>query len=565
MNFLGVCNATTSGATLFVDNHLVASVNEESFSRIKTDNSFPIESIKYCLKVAALTPLQINYVGCGAWGGISQAEMYWVMKRAIEASLEDPDAKEIILKRTETAIRKDEKQKIELIKKLKNIGFSEDLIEFYDHHLSHIYTAFYPSPFEEALVLTMDCRGDFKSATISIANRHSGIEIIDKVTMYDSIGALYGFVTNFLGFTPEKDEGKIMSLAPYGNAEKTAPIFRKMICFKNDRIRAMIGSNYTPFMKGELPFFKEKLSKFKDEDIAAGVQYLAEEIVMSYLKKYLNTTKLRNVCLAGGVFSNVKINQKILALETVDNIYIFPQMGDAGNAFGGALISLYMHGLKFDYPLNNLFLGPAYSSKDIESILSTNKNIIQWQKIDEYSISKIALDLSNGKIIGLFCGNMEYGPRALGNRSILARATDSNTKRILNQSLNREEYMPFSPVTLEEYASLYYKNWQANHIASHFMTVSYNCTKKAKNECPGIVHIDGTARPQIVSEHCHPLYVNILKAYHKLTGIPTLINTSFNRHEEPIVCNPADAIKELVSESIDYLVMEDFAVFRNIN
>ncbi|MCQ9207278.1 MAG: carbamoyl transferase [Omnitrophica bacterium] len=563
MKILGVCNAYVSGATLFIDNNVVASVNEERFSRIKNHRTFPIQSINYCLRYAGLTVSDIDYIACGAWGGISQEFLPYVVEELIDAVLNDPTAKEIINDRTRVAIEKDHQFKNELMENLLKLGFQPEQINLYDHHLSHAYTAFYPSPFEEALVFTVDRRGDFKSATISKANRKSGIKLLDSTSMYTSLGAFYGFITRYLGFTPDKHEGKVTGLAAFGEYSSCIDIVKRMISYRDGRIIANIGKNYTPFLNGKLPEIEALLAKSSREDIAAAAQKVTEEIVLSFLKKHLQSTNLRNVCLAGGVFGNVKLNQRILELKEVDNVYIFPQMGDGGNAFGGGLIKLYELGLTFNYPLRDVFLGPSFENEAITVELDRHKDDLTWDEIENYSVEKIAEDISNGKVVGIFTGRMEFGPRALGSRSIITRATDKDINTILNKRLHRTEFMPFAPVTLEEYAHTYYKGWNSNHLCSYFMTVCYECTEKAISESPAIVHVDNTARPQIInSGNCNSLYYNIVKAYNDLTGIPTLINTSFNNHEEPIACSPADAMESLLKDNVDYIVIEKFVVKR---
>jgi carbamoyltransferase len=208
-----------------------------------------------------------------------------------------------------------------------------------------------------------------------------------------------------------------------------------------------------------------------------------------------------------------------------------------------------------------VFFGVSFDDREITNELNKYKDKLIWDKIENYSIEKIAEDISKGKVVGIFTGRMEFGPRALGSRSIIARATEKNINIILNDRLHRTEFMPFAPVTLEEHAHTYYKGWNNSHFCSHFMTVCYECYPKAILESPAIVHVDNTARPQIINgDNCYPLYHDILKAYYKLTGIPTLINTSFNNHEEPIVCTPADAIESLLKDNVDYILMEKYLV-----
>ncbi len=561
IKILGVCNANVSGASLLVDGDVLASVNEERFTRIKNDNSFPAKSIEYCLKSSGLKPDDIDYIACGAWKGVDESFLPQYIDDAIDAVTRDSEAKKLVSDKTRVSVERDRYAKNDLILNLVKMGFSRDKISFHDHHLSHAYTAFYPSPFKEALILTIDGRGDFKSATMSKASRSSGIELLDSVSMLYSLGAFYGFITRFLGFTPDKHEGKVTGLAAYGDPDKCMHILKRMINY-SDKIIAYIGRNYSPFLSGSLPELEKELSQFSREDISAAAQQLTEEITLSYLKKYLQLTKLKNVCLSGGVFGNVKLNEKILELDEVKNIYVFPQMGDGGNPFGGALIKLYELGKEFNYPLEHVYLGPEYSTAEITKAVDSFQGKVKSIPLKDYTLSKVAQDISDGKCIGIFNGRMEFGPRALGARSILVRGVDHDITNILNKKLNRSEFMPFAPVTLEEYAAEFYEGWNKDHIASYFMTVCYKCTPKATELSKGVVHVDNTARPQIINGDNNKLYYDLLSEYHKQTGIPTFINTSFNNHEEPIVCSPEDAIKSLLIDNVDYILTNDLVIFR---
>lgn len=567
MNILGVCNANVSGACLLKDGMLVACVNEERFSRIKNHRVFPTQSIEYCLKEAELTIADIDYVACGAWGGIDENYLPELVEELTQAIVKDSSSKKAIDERTRVAIERDHLFKEELMNNLKNLGFRKGQIDLYDHHKSHAYTAFYPSPFNEALVFTLDGRGDFKSGTIWKASRRNGLTLMDNVSMYSSLGAFYGYFTKYLGFTPDKHEGKVTGLAAYGDSEKCGDLLRKMICIRDGKIRSNIGEYYTPFFTSSLPFIESELRNYKREDIAAALQKVTEEIVLDYLGIFLEKTKIKNVCLAGGVFGNVKINERILERDDVDNVYIFPQMGDGGNAYGGALIKYYELGYEITYPLSSVLLGPSFKDEEIIEVLEKNKNKITWKFLEEYSLVKVANDLSEGLIIGLLTGRTEYGPRALGSRSIIARASEIDINATLNKRLNRTEFMPFAPVTLEEFADSYYVGWEPTHMCSHFMTMCYSCTEQAIKKTPAIAHVDNTARPQIInSENSNPLYYRILVEYHKLTGIPTLINTSFNNHEEPIICSPLDAINSLLKNIVDFIIIENYVVFaRGLN
>lgn len=559
MIILGVCNAHTSGASLIVDGSLVASVNEERFSRVKNQRIFPRQSIEYCCRHAGISISDIDYVACGAWGGMDEAFIPQCFSEVISASKSEGAAK-MLLDRTNVAVDRDLLFKAELFEGLRELGFSRQQITTYEHHLSHAATAFYPSPFDDALVMTLDGRGDFKSSIIAVASRESGLKPIASTSMFNSLGAFYGFITRYLGFVPDRHEGKVTGLAAYGDPNACIEIFRSMIDFKDGYIVADLGRNYTPFLSGKLPELELHLQDFSKEDIAAGAQFLLEDIVVKYISYYLAEASSKNIALAGGVFGNVKLNQRIMEIEGIDNLYVFPQMGDGGNPFGGALLKLYELGGEFCYPLEHAYLGPGYTRDEVQVLLNQYSDKVSWMPFSEYGLEEIAKDLDEGVAVGLFSGRMEYGPRSLGARSIIARATEKSINNSLNERLNRTEFMPFAPVTLKEHAKDCYVGWKPEHIAARFMTICYECTDDFVKQSPATAHIDKTARPQVIDRKFNALYFDILEAYYNLTGIPTLINTSFNNHEEPIVCSPEDAIRSLLLNNVDYVVFEDFVV-----
>lgn len=559
MIILGVCNAHSSGASVIVDGVLVASANEERFTREKNHRTFPQLAIEYCCERAGITLSDIDFVACGAWGGIDEQFIPKCFSEVISAAA-SAQATKMLMERTTVVVDRDLFFKKELIESLVDIGIERTKINVFDHHSSHAATAFYPSPFEDALIVTLDGRGDFKSSTISIASRSRGIHQITSTSMFNSLGAFYGFITKYLGFVPDRHEGKVTGLAAFGNPEACIDLLRTMIDFVDGEIIADLGRNYTPFLSGDLPSLNVKLSHYSNEDVAAGAQFLLEDIVTKYICHYLPKSNSSNVVLAGGVFGNVKLNQRIMNIADVDNIYVFPQMGDGGNAFGGALLKLYEAGGTFKYPLEHVYLGPEYSNDEVLCDLEKYSDQVYWTDLEEYGLEKIAKDLAGGAAIGLFTGRMEYGPRSLGGRSIIARATEKSINNSLNERLNRTEFMPFAPVTLDEYAKDCYIGWEPDHIASRFMTVCYDCTDSFAKQSPAVTHVDKTARPQVISREYNPLYFDILSAYNELTGIPTLINTSFNNHEEPIVCSPEDALRSLLLENVDYVVFDGCVV-----
>jgi carbamoyltransferase len=273
----------------------------------------------------------------------------------------------------------------------------------------------------------------------------------------------------------------------------------------------------------------------------------------------METTGIRRVVLSGGVFANVKLNQRIAELESVRDIYVFPAMGDEGLALGAALYGLSRKNSMKPFRFQNLYFGPEFTDQEIESELK--KNGLNYHRYSDSELAiKVADLLSNGKVVALFRGRMEFGPRALGHRTILFQTTDVTVNDWLNRRLKRTEFMPFAPVTLEEESKRCYRNVENCLYSSRFMTITLDCLPWMKEISPAVVHLDGTARPQIISREQEPFYYDILQRYFEKTGIPSLINTSFNMHEEPIVCSPADAVKAIQSGQMDSLAIGPFLV-----
>jgi len=561
LKILGVANANVSGASLIIGNKVVSAVSEERFTRKKNHRCFPTESINYILKASKISISDIDYVCCGCWKGLDVPEyIETVVSDSIRYFKNDESSKQIIMDKVRVSAERDEFFKNELFVGLKEMGFNDSKIIMYDHHMSHAYTAFYPSPFEDSLVFTVDGRGDFKSGTVWLADRKSGLRLIDSINMFDSLGIFYGFITKFLGFKPNRHEGKILGLAAHGDYRKVLPIVKKMISYESGRLFGHIGRNFTAWNTGRIPEIEKELEKHTREDIAAATQYWLEILTLKYIEPFVKEHNIKRIGLAGGVFANVVLNQKLLEIEGIENIYVFPHMGDGGNGLGGAIIKAVEEGIDLDYPMEDAYLGPSYNSNEIESVLDKYSNEIDYENVSDDKMRLAAEFIHNGKIVGWFQGRMEYGPRALGTRSILARATDASINESLNNRLSRTEFMPFAPVTMIEYAKECYIGWKPEHFCSEFMTITYDCTEKAKRQTPATVHVDGTARPQIIVKSKNPEYYGVIEEYYKLSGFPSIINTSFNNHEEPILCTPEDAVKSILLDNVDIMFVGDFMV-----
>jgi carbamoyltransferase len=435
------------------------------------------------------------------------------------------------------------------------------------HHHSHASAAFFTSPFDRATVVTLDGIGDSSiCGSISIGEGDS-LKRIHEFNGYYSPGILYSYVTKAFGFRPARHEGKITGLAAYGDPDKCYADFKSMIHY--DSSRHQFFSKQIPKLFGpgsedlwSIPLMNELLDRCEQKDIAAALQRVLEEEVLKMVEDAIRLTKIRDVVMAGGVFANVKLNQRIRQHPDVRNVYVHPGMGDDGLMVGAAYLGLrelsQSRQQKFQREfLKTVYLGPQFSLGEIMAAAGRHgvKAVVSSHVEDD-----IAGFLADGKVVGRFAGRMEYGPRALGNRTILADPRDPRINDWLNKKLKRTEFMPFAPSILEEDSSQYFKGWSPDQVAARFMTVTYDVYPEVQNLCRAVVHVDGTARPQVVREEDNPGYHRVLSAYKRRTGLPIVVNTSFNIHEEPIVCTPDDAIRSFLSGCIDVLAMENVII-----
>jgi carbamoyltransferase len=368
------------------------------------------------------------------------------------------------------------------------------------------------------------------------------------------------------GFKGAKHAGKFMGMAPYCeevpaelNAIMSDIIKIDGFDMKNTFSREHRAKNH----EQRVIELKKIVGKYEPPEVARALQERTEEVVTEMVNTAISMTGHRNVALAGGVFANVKVNQRVYTSDAVEGIFIHQNMGDGGLGLGAALDTYAKHKQSFrPNLLDHVYLGPSYNSGEIENAIK-RIDIPSSYKVescdDQNKMAAKAADLlADGKVVNLFNGGMEYGPRALGNRSILYQPTDPSSIKWLNEHLERTEFMPFAPVTLAEYADECYLEYDRKTCpAADFMTITFNCTEEMQERSPGAVHIDGTARPQIIREEVNPYYHKILDKYRERTGIPTLINTSFNMHGEPIVCKPSEAIRSFLKFGTKALVLEN--------
>jgi carbamoyltransferase len=430
---------------------------------------------------------------------------------------------------------------------LDELGIGAKLQRF-NHHLCHAANSFHFSGYESALAMSFDGYGSGNCGAVYEATRQ-GMVKLHEFRFPNSLGQFYEYVTSALGFRPGRHEGKVVGLAAYGDPEILGPVLRdRFTGMDRGDIRMRAATNY---------YFARLLSQhFSKRDMAAAYQTVLEEVVKQVAEYWVQRTGLRNVCLSGGVNANVKLNQRIHECDDVDSVFVYPNMGDGGCGTGAALLALPSESQP-TAALSNAYLGPDYGPDAIKAALDDEELIYEAHDDVESAIADL---LVHNRIVARFNGAMEYGPRALGNRSILYPAQDPEVNLWLNHQLGRTEFMPFAPAALAEEAPRLFKNIKGCEKTAQFMTVTFDCTEEMKRMCPAAVHIDGTARPQFVSAETNDSFYRILKSYNEKSGIPAIINTSFNMHEEPIVCSPQDAVRAFLDGRIDYLAIGPFIV-----
>ncbi|MFH1393061.1 MAG: carbamoyltransferase C-terminal domain-containing protein [Patescibacteria group bacterium] len=578
MKILGLHIEThDTGAALIKDGKIVAAVNEERFSRIKMDGSIPWRSITEILKIANIKEREVDIIAfSGFKPGLKklfyffwqQNQRVWYTRGAYLKSFLNPKTFEFRRFLHQTGIAalieyfRITKGAGEIIKNFRNQGFTGS-IEFIDHDFCHAAGAFFTSGFEKGMVAIIE--GSSFNNTASFWRGEGGnLKKIHEIFLPHSIGRYYEVVTAILGFHPKKHGGKITGLAAFGDPKKYYDKVAALLEIKELEVKVSpkLFSLYDEyFARGrKLPRCFEGATR---EDIAAAFQKRLEDVVLELLKNLFKKYPNENIALSGGVCANVKLNMEIMRLPQVKKIFIHPGMGDVGEALGVALAAYKIYNPDFKpFELNDIYFGPEYSDEEINAALE--KYNLKWQKPSDLAIAVAEL-LNNKKVVGLFQGRLEYGPRALGNRSILYPATDHSVNDWLNKQLKRTEFMPFAPVTLNERAyDCYHKeDIDKCRYAAQFMTIAVGVTDYMREKMPAAVHIDGTARPQLIKREANPLYYDILKNYETLTGLPSLVNTSFNMHEEPIVCTPEDAIKAYEASKLDALVIGSFLVVRD--
>ena len=558
MKILGISAGHDSGASLVVNGELIAAINEERLSRKKLHIGFPYKSIDKVLSISNLKFSELDYIAIeGKKIDPQNFGQEFFFKNKSKKLLGFLKLDSIILG-TEIGIKfvrfifnfknyfKKKKIKNYFIKK----GF-KGKFESIEHHLAHAASAYFSQEKDMGLTITMDASGEGYCSHVYVSEKNK-LNLVHKITSYHSLAIYYAYITKILGFIPLRHEGKILGLSASGNPEKVEEVLSKFIHLNKTKTSFINkgGYYYKVFLK-----LQKKLRNFHRDDIAAGIQKYSEKLMVEYIKSIINkfsNKKKTNIFLAGGMFANIKINQKIANLEQVNSCFIFPNMGDGGLSAGCALELAYRKKPQLIKKRWSMFLGSNYNISKDNFIINPKHSIIETTNIFKF----IADELIQNKIFGIFQNKMEYGPRALGNRSIICSAKQKHINEILNIKLQRSEFMPFAPCVLnEDFKKLFDTNLEVNDF--EYMTFTCKTKTICETLTPAIVHVDKTARPQSVSEKSNNFLYKILKEFKKKNGVGLLINTSFNVHEEPIVESISDAIKSFEMSKLDYLIIDN--------
>ncbi|MEE4311951.1 MAG: carbamoyltransferase C-terminal domain-containing protein [candidate division KSB1 bacterium] len=572
MAVLSFSSEHEAGATIVHDGKVLAAVNEERFSRVKNQDGFPHRSIESVLKIAGLSAADIEHVIIPE---ISKLEDFFknvILKYPTSLFMKGgsrfpgvPDAfkqmfmSSYIVSKAYLRVGLDHYMDYRRLKSL----FPGARFHRVEHHLAHASAPYFTCEHDKALIISSDYWGDFACVMVSIAQGEK-VKVVSRSFFPHSPGHYYASITKWMGFRANRHEGKIVGLAAYGDAESPAydEIKDMFVC---DGLKII-----APYMIGKMwhhkmPVFKNCMmkrlkEKYSREDLAAVFQRRFEEVFVELVRNCFNKYHIENLLLVGGSFANVKLNQRVFEVDGIKSIYVFPNMSDGGISAGAALNFDICDNGGSRNCLQDVYFGPAFSDREMEEALDEQHLTYTYERDIEKKIAKLLMDK---KVVARFDGRMEFGPRALGNRSILYTAEDPTVNDWLNKKLKRTEFMPFAPVTLSDHAHECYQNLSGAEYTARFMTITFDCTDYMKKASPATVHVDGTARPQLISKEQNPGYFRILEEYFKLTGIPSIINTSFNMHEEPIVCSPRDAVRSFMQGHLDYLAMGRFLV--NLN
>jgi carbamoyltransferase len=567
---------------------VTAAAEEERFSRIKHDAGFPTRAIEFCLRTAALRAEDLDWV-------VFYEKPFLKFDRILMSTLQTFPRSFRLFREAMIKWLAEKLWVKGLIRK--RVGIPPEKILFSGHHLSHAASTFYCSPYDEAAILTIDGVGEWATATLGWG-RDKDIQFLAELRFPHSLGLLYSVFTAFLGFEVNEGEYKVMGMAPYGTPKYVAEV-RKLIRLRDDggfsldmdyfsfhrspdtafnaRFERLFGpardpkSRFFTESSGYPSYFGEKPSNYEElcrrnqhyADIAASIQAVTEETVLAMARALHARTRLSRLCLAGGVALNSVANGRILRETPFQELYVQPSAGDGGGAIGAALHVYHaVLGQPRKFVMDHAYLGEAHSEAEIKRFLDENRIAYEYVEDDERLIERVVDGLQDGKVIGWSQGRFEWGPRALGNRSILADPRRADMKDIVNTKIKfREPYRPFAPSVLVERAEEFYDLADpARHYPARFMLLVVKVKDAKRDVVPAPTHVDGTGRLQTVFRDTNPRYHRLIEVFDEATGVPVVLNTSFNLKGEPIVNTPAEAFTTFSRSGMDLLVLNRFIV-----
>lgn len=577
MRILGIHDGHNCTACLYIDGKIVAMVAEERFSRNKNQSGFPKLAVEWLVKEYGLTPENLDLVAVaglvtpmqefgqqiGPWYRLAST-----LGKVLPARLMMSNAlvKPYLALRRMTGGSRTQ----QIASNLAWLGIPESKITLVEHHTCHAHAAYWLDDRrsdEPTLVITLDNTGDGRCGSVSIARGPMQFERLTSYQSLHSIGMMYTAVTRYLGMKAVEDEYKVMGLAPYARGKKTEKVYeilRRHMDLSPDGLEIVNKSGL--WEDAYVERFRHELAGFRFDHVAAGVQKLVEDLVLGFLQAWVKKTGIRKLALGGGVFMNVKLNMLIEESKDFGEVYFLPSCGDDSIAAGAALKSAWdLHlaqGKRFDpEPLGTLYLGPGFSNDDAAVALGAYTGKLKWKRSADLARSTAEL-LAKGMVIGRMHGRMEFGARALGNRSILARADSLNQVRKINSAIKmRDFWMPFAASVLWERRRDYMLD-NGKDSRAPYMILGFRTTPRAVKELIAGLHpFDLSCRPQLVEADWNPAYYAMLKHYERMTGFGGVLNTSFNLHGDPVVCTPRDAIETYIHSDLDVLTIEDYLVW----
>ena len=581
---IGIYDSNTAGVALVRKSRLVFAAAEERFTRSKQQAGFPRHALAYCLRNYKIDPNEVLDIAYGGYNPPSREALLDYLDLAQTSTSKNLSK---YVDRLYNSLNADFLKQKNFYTEIKGI-FPNANVHSVDHHKAHAYSAFTLMNLTSDYVIVADGRGDLQSLTVW-KNNNGRLERVITNCELRSLGFFYGQITAQLGFTPYKHEGKVTGLAAYGKPSELNNMLDQLIYFDKGIGNIRVSDDYQPYNRPIRVEYLENLIKgFSREQVAYAAQSHLEKVLISFIKHIIPSNC--SLGAAGGVFANVKLNQRIRESCQLNHFMVFPEMSDGGLCVGAAYSTLFDS--KGNYTSSSMKVPNETSQFETEGKHEANEpdteptcNYIQdmylgvdadWRTISElknprYKVLRfeslqaqalhVAIELSTGRIGGMIIGRAEFGPRALGARSILFHPNGPYSLQMLNDRFSRSEFMPFGPVILREVVSDYLVDISDQDFNTSYMTTCYECKAVMKLQAPLVVHVDGTCRPQIVdSDHTLQVYRKILEAFHGITAIGCLANTSFNRHEEPIVNSAIDGLKALEDNLVDFLVTDDLSI-----